>query len=138
MSESGPNLERYTSEDFERGTANSDYACPKCGKEDVKRNYDIGSILSALFDVRAPWTPQYECRRCKTCSDDCFIATAVYAAPQTLATLREFRDTKLAKTIAGRELIRAYNLLGPQLARIVRHSPGLQKITKNIIDYVCT
>jgi tetratricopeptide (TPR) repeat protein len=55
----------------------------------------------------------------------CFMVTAVedYCEPNTLPTLRDFRDGFLLHRAWGRVLIRIYYRVGPSLARMVLNTP---------------
>lgn len=68
----------------------------------------------------------------------CFIATAVYRndpyAPEVML-LRRYRDQKLRRTKPGRTLVYIYYQLSPPLAKIVNHSPGLQKALRPWVKY---
>lgn len=59
----------------------------------------------------------------------CFVATAVFrdADHPTVAALRQWRDTSLARHRPGRLFIRGYALTGPRLARIVSAFPASRR-----------
>ncbi len=62
----------------------------------------------------APFTaPQY----------DCFVATAAYGQPQhpMVLVLRQFRDRHLQTWRGGRALVKAYYVVGPELARFIKN-----------------
>lgn len=72
----------------------------------------------------------------------CYIATAVYGsydAPEVLV-LRRFRDTKLNKSVAGREFIRIYYKYSPSLAIKLKGfgiiNLSIRKILDSIIYYL--
>lgn len=67
---------------------------------------------------------------------DCFLATAVYAAPEgpELAVFRRFRDRTLARSEAGSRLIEAYYRVGPRLARAIRSAPELRRLLRPAFD----
>lgn len=53
----------------------------------------------------------------------CFVASAVYGSPDApqVAVLRDWRDSYLRSFLTGRLGIRAYYVIGPGLAYLVRH-----------------
>lgn len=66
----------------------------------------------------------------------CFVATAVYGDrnhPQ-VQKLRNFRDAKLNKSIAGRHFIKFYYFVGPTLSLLPRSSKLIKSILKHILD----
>lgn len=67
---------------------------------------------------------------------DCFVAGAVYRNPQAeeLNILRHFRDGVMARTEAGRRLIRFYYRNGPGAAAWVYDKPWLVKPIKTALD----
>jgi len=65
----------------------------------------------------------------------CFIATAVYGsydAPEVLV-LRQFRDLTLARSSAGRLLIRSYYAISPALAGHISNTQRLRKFIREDI-----
>lgn len=60
-------------------------------------------------------------------SGDCFIATACEADPDTLQTLRRFRDEVLRESEIGKKFIAAYYKTGPQVARLIQRKTFLKK-----------
>lgn len=66
----------------------------------------------------------------------CFIATAVYGSydhPKVL-TLRQFRDSTLAKNRLGRISIKVYYFIGPKLAWFVHKSKTLHDVCQYFLD----
>lgn len=68
----------------------------------------------------------------------CFVATVVYEDVDALEVirLRNWRDTKLNKSLWGSIIIKAYYLLGPYFARIISTKPKLKKVIRNILDRI--
>ncbi len=65
----------------------------------------------------------------------CFIATACYGdydAPEVKA-LRQYRDQVLARSVAGRLLIRIYYFCSPHLAVMIGRSPRVQTFIRTHI-----
>jgi len=56
--------------------------------------------------------------------NSCFVATAAYSADaEQVRTLRVFRDEVLVASRPGRAFMRAYNTIGPKLARLISGRP---------------
>ncbi|RJQ17604.1 hypothetical protein C4573_01340 [Candidatus Woesearchaeota archaeon] len=96
----------YAREDFEKGK------CPNCGSEDLEKSHNFmnAAVNPALYFLDSPFGQNYHCNTCKAENDACFVATAVYGdrnAPQVNA-LREFRDTVLMNSVAGRAFVDFY------------------------------
>jgi hypothetical protein len=69
----------------------------------------------------------------------CFIATAVedYCEPETLPSLRKFRDETLLQNFAGQAFVKFYYQVGPSLARLVLRMPeGFQKSLARRLDAI--
>ncbi|MBI2605769.1 MAG: hypothetical protein HYW49_06780 [Deltaproteobacteria bacterium] len=64
----------------------------------------------------------------------CFIATAVFG-PQSpeVRILQQFRDDVLARSLAGRAVIRAYYLASPPLARLTARTPALASVFRAVL-----
>lgn len=72
----------------------------------------------------------------KNSTGHCFVATAVYGDhnhPQ-VQKLRNFRDAKLNKSIAGRHFIKFYYAIGPTLALLPRSSKLTKRLLRHILD----
>jgi hypothetical protein len=67
----------------------------------------------------------------------CFVASAVYGpdAPET-HRLREFRDTVLRPTAAGRWAIRFYYRVSPQLVQLLTVRPWALRAARAVLDAV--
>jgi hypothetical protein len=65
----------------------------------------------------------------------CFVATAAFGgrAHPDVAALRRFRDEVLVRHRAGRAFIRAYAIVGPRLARVVRHDRASGRLARGLI-----
>lgn len=66
----------------------------------------------------------------------CYIATMVYGsydAPEVM-TLRNFRDEVLKKYFLGRLFISLYYLTSPQVVRLTKNSPGINRYFKKRLD----
>lgn len=66
----------------------------------------------------------------------CYIATAVYGsydAPQVI-TLREFRDSTLERSRAGRLLIRLYYAASPPIADRLRRADRANRAARTVLD----
>jgi len=71
----------------------------------------------------------------KSGSKNCFVATVAFGDPDCieLNILREFRDKKLAKNIAGNLFIRWYYKNGEQLATWIDSRPIIKKSVRKIL-----
>jgi len=68
----------------------------------------------------------------------CFIATAAFRganAPEVIA-LRSFRERRLRPFRYGRLVIRAYGILSPPLANLIRRSPALARMSRVVIRWL--
>ncbi|WP_410216566.1 CAP domain-containing protein [Paracoccus sp. (in: a-proteobacteria)] len=65
----------------------------------------------------------------------CFVATAAYGSRMhpDVVTLRRFRDEILVKHRVGRAFVRLYWLVGPQLAKVVRHDRAGGSLSRGIL-----
>jgi hypothetical protein len=72
----------------------------------------------------------------KANSSRCFVVTASFGYPQHPQVLffRQFRDQYLHKTVWGRAFVRSYYLIAPFFAALIRHSPGLQKLSRQALE----
>lgn len=71
----------------------------------------------------------------------CFIATACYGDYNCneVNILKEFRDEKLKKTLIGKQFIRFYYWISPNLADFIIKSPILKRVTiRYILDPIVT
>lgn len=77
-------------------------------------------------------------KNAQTTSSDCFVATLVYEsnAHPKVVLLREYRDMKLIKTFWGRTFIKGYYQIGPYLAKLIRKSDILTRVSRKIIDHI--
>ena len=68
----------------------------------------------------------------------CFVATVIYGSLDAwqVQVLREYRDTTLRRTVAGRATIRCYYFVGPSLARLVRANVMLKVACTWLLDKV--
>lgn len=68
----------------------------------------------------------------------CFVATAAYGDPEhaDVAFLRQYRNKTLRKSALGRAFIATYWRVGPALAKPVKASPRLQRITRSAIGFL--
>lgn len=66
---------------------------------------------------------------------DCFVATAAHGgrAHPDVTALRRFRDEVLVRHAAGRAFVRCYWLVGPRLARLVRHDGPSGGLARGLI-----
>lgn len=60
----------------------------------------------------------------------CFITTATHEHPETLDSLRRFRDQSMAKTTIGKALISLYYQISPPIAKTLETNPN--SITANL------
>ena len=74
-------------------------------------------------------------RNTQSTSSDCFVATAAFGTPlQTeIQILREWRDSELSFSLAGRQFIDIYYKVGPHLARLVEKNKFIARISRSII-----
>lgn len=70
-------------------------------------------------------------------SGSCFVATVVFedGEAEEVITLREWRDTVLARTVLGRLFICCYYHLGPMAANVVKASPFLRRSVKSCLSW---
>ena len=68
----------------------------------------------------------------------CFVASAAYDDPNhpDVMYLRGFRDTVLAKNLAGRALISLYWKIGPTLAIPVKRNATLRSISRGLVGRI--
>jgi len=68
----------------------------------------------------------------------CFVATVAYGNTQhpNVVILRDWRDTHLSKSLAGKFFIAAYWKVGPALAKTVSKSDLLRKLSRKLLDMV--
>lgn len=68
----------------------------------------------------------------------CFVATATYGDPEhpDVVFLRAFRDSVLTNYVTGRAFIKFYWVTGPQLAKLVKKCPKLQKVSLWFIKHI--
>ena len=73
-------------------------------------------------------------------TSSCYVATATYqdAYHPNVVLLREFRDKRLQKSLPGRMFIKFYYTVGPYAAYLPEHFPIVRKLSKTIIDFICT
>ena len=70
-------------------------------------------------------------------SNGCFVATATFGPDNpTLKKLRQFRDERLCKSSAGRQLIRIYQVVGPLAARGVDRYPASKRYIAPVLATV--
>ena len=74
-------------------------------------------------------------RNTQSTSSDCFVATAAFGTPlQTeIQILREWRDSELSFSLAGRQFIDIYYKMGPHLAHLVEKNKFIARISRSII-----
>ena len=95
-------------------------------EEELRSLYNWESCRkSALFVAKE--TPQK--------SGGCFVATAVYGTPtaREVQVLREYRDTILLHTCAGRAFVRVYQRLGPNLAEAISGRPIAVRLVRVLL-----
>lgn len=65
----------------------------------------------------------------------CFIATAVYRSSEhpDVRYLRDFRDRVMLRSFFGREFVRCYYVVGPQLARLLERLPILRPLARSLL-----
>jgi hypothetical protein len=65
----------------------------------------------------------------------CFIATAVYGAPDAneIVLLKDFRDKILIKNIIGRIFINIYYFVSPPVANFITNKPKTKRLVKNLL-----
>jgi len=73
-------------------------------------------------------------------SSSCYIATATYQDifHPNVVLLRNFRDKRLCKSFPGRLFIKFYYTFGPYAAYFPERFSFVRKISRTIIDYICT
>lgn len=66
---------------------------------------------------------------------ECFVVTATMGDREhpTVVLFTAFRERVLRSSMAGRCCIRAYNLIGPFLARIITRSPKLRYLLLHVL-----
>lgn len=71
-------------------------------------------------------------------TDGCFIATAVYEAPEhpDLDVFRDFRDNQLLTNSFGKWLVSIYYKIGPSLAQCIASQPKLKNFTHERLKYL--
>jgi len=74
-------------------------------------------------------------RNTQSTSSDCFVATAAFGTPlqAEIQILREWRDSELSFSLAGRQFIDIYYKVGPHLARLVEKNKFIARISRSII-----
>lgn len=70
--------------------------------------------------------------------EGCYIATACYGSYNTpeLLVFRNFRDTKLNKTLFGRSFIKVYYKTSPFLVKVIGDNKSINKFIKRCLDRV--
>jgi hypothetical protein len=116
--------------------------CTNCGNE-LYETPNSAVYCTKCELVYTRWT----CRNCNadnpisatfggiTTKGSCFIATAAYEsnlAPE-VETFRSFRDAVLVRTVYGSAFVALYYRTSPPIARYIRRSPNLRKLTRKII-----
>ena len=68
----------------------------------------------------------------------CFIATAAYGTMwhKDIDILREYRDSVLVHSIFGRLFIKIYYTISPPIARLIKRSKTLKRVTRRIIKII--
>lgn len=74
-------------------------------------------------------------RNTQSTSSDCFVATAAFGTPlqAEIQILREWRDSELSFSLAGRQFIDIYYKVGPHIARLVEKNKFIARISRSII-----
>ena len=134
--------------DFEKLTENFDVVGPLTKGKDFKdfriKCTDIQKtrlIVSKLFSYFEEYRGElifdsFNTQASEKDNTSCFVATAVYGDhnhPQ-VQKLRNFRDAKLNKSIAGRHFIKFYYAVGPTLALLPRSSKLTKRLLRHILD----
>lgn len=67
----------------------------------------------------------------------CYVTTATHRNPQTLNTLRRFRDESMAATPIGRALVRLYYIIGPPIGETLQAHPESRTtcVTRRLIRF---
>ena len=66
----------------------------------------------------------------------CYVATCVYGSydcPEVW-TLRRYRDTNLKQSLLGRQIIRAYYVVGPRIVELFGNKLWFHNLCKPILD----
>ncbi len=95
--------------------------------DEAQKLLDLAATLSPR-DVTIPPLRQ------KT-EASCFLATAAYGTTLSseLDVLRQWRDERLSPSPWGRVLVKAYYWASPSIARWVRRSPWLRRMTRRLL-----
>lgn len=93
---------------------------------DDQNNMDLSLVrIWPFYDfMRHFWNP------------DCFIATAAYGSSlaREVDALRRFRDRYLLAVPAGRHLVRAYYMVSPPAASLIREDESLRSAVRSMLD----
>ena len=78
---------------------------------------------------------QIESKTASNPGSGCFIATAVYGSEDAdeVMFLRQFRARFLVERVSGRAIVRAYNVVGPILARFIRRSGAVRAAVRRLL-----
>ncbi|HET9984000.1 MAG TPA: CFI-box-CTERM domain-containing protein [Longimicrobiales bacterium] len=100
----------------------------------------FGAALREIEPTRAPAAPAAAPARTVTCR--CYITTAVCEALglpddcETLALLRAFRDTVLARTEDGRQEIAQYYTTAPAIVAAIDARPDAERVYRALMETV--
>jgi len=108
--------------------------CPKCGKVTPSK---LSRHWVGIGRTKSGYQYSAHCSLCreKTSGPSCFIATQVFGTTldANLLTLYNLRDNCLARSPAGRVLIRGYYTIGPRLALHCKSHPAFKRIISAFI-----
>ena len=104
----------------------------------IDRSQLLGGVNSGSIDVYnllSPEQPLIEIVVTASKKTGCFIATAAYGTPfaEDINVLRDFRDSKLMKSRAGRDFVELYYEASPPIADKIASRPWLKSLVRNLL-----
>ncbi|MBQ9394179.1 MAG: hypothetical protein IJU23_01510 [Proteobacteria bacterium] len=92
----------------------------------------IGEVVTVETVASDSFWDSYRAENADVDGGFCFIATAAYGSTQEphVATLRQFRDTVLMQSDAGRAFVKTYYRLSPPLAYFIGQHPTARAIVR--------